>query len=168
MKQIPISAEARNSNWLKLANVVDVVLVCRDLGEAIRPVHSPERQNHVCNSLPSGLDMLAIHVSCISRLTKRHGEVLTSTMYSNEVIIAEGKSWKLSGEIFKSCNHDELSAITCWDRTTILQAVRDTGTITPSTVSRRIALSGAVVFGTKKQSNRVSVTDFMYNTIARK
>ncbi|QDS69827.1 hypothetical protein FKW77_000081 [Venturia effusa] len=167
MKQIPIAGMGRNSNWLKLANVVDLVLVCRGLGEAIKPMYSTNRKNVACNSLPHSLDLLAVHMSCMSRLTKRYGGVLASTVHTNEVPIAEGKSWKLSGETFKACNHHESSKVSCWEeRTTILQAIRDTGTVCPDFTPRRIALSGAIVFGSKRRQAKASVSDFMYNTFA--
>jgi hypothetical protein len=149
MKKITIMSEGRNSNWLKIANAVDLVIVCANLGDAIKPVFSQERKNLICNLLPPGFDMLAMHVSCISRLTKLYGEDLAATVYSTGIAIAEGRSWRRSGETFKSCNHEESSAKTCWDRTTILQAVRRTGTVSPLTTPRRIALLGVVVFGTR-------------------
>lgn len=148
MKKITLLSQARNSHWLKIANDVDLVILCAGLGNAIQAVPSAARKKEMCNFLPTGLDLLAVHLSCMRQLTKRHGGELAPVIYSSEVLLSCGRSWSVRGDPFKDCLHDNLSTHSCWDRATILQRVRKTRENVAS-VSRKIALSGAIVFGSR-------------------
>jgi hypothetical protein len=152
MKKITLLPEGQTSNWLRLADVVDIVVFCSDLGGAITPEKRPERKSERCNSLPRDMDWLAAHVSCLARLTKRFGGELLTVHYAPEVVISQLHYWRLSGDPFKGCKHDGQDGQDCWGRTTLLQSVRKKNRV-QNFRAREISLSGAIVFGERITSS---------------
>lgn len=150
MKKINILSNARASNWGKIANLVDSVIVCSDLGPAIAPVETGRRKSAICNSLPCGFDFLAAHVSCVAHLAKRSGEQLAPSVWTSEIKLDRTRCWNLTGEPFKSCNHDYRSRETCWDMQNVLQKIGRVGQFrnyNQASEPKRMCLTGAVVFG---------------------
>ena len=147
MKKITILADGRDSHWVKIANLVDSVIVCSHLGPAIMPAETGPRRSIQCNFLPCGLDWLAAHITSVGHLTKRCGRQLAPLVQTSEIRLDQDKCWNLTGEPFKSCNHDDKSMETCWNRGNILQKVERVGQAQSDSRSTRICLTGAVVFG---------------------
>ena len=151
MKKITISRDAQTANWRRLANLVDSVIVCSDIGDVIMPVESAQRRSPLCNCLPSGFDFLAAHVSCVAQLTKRAGHELVSTnIWTSEIKLDHTRCWNFTGEPFKSCDHDDTSEDTCWETHNLFQKVRKIGqsrNYGQPSQPMRMCLNGAVVFG---------------------
>lgn len=113
----------KSKNWLGLANLVDAVVFCSDLGDAISPAHLGSRKSSSCNLLPVGHEYLAAHVSCLAELAKRSGHPLGTRLTSSQIVLSEKNVWHFSGEPFEPCNHEESNDDDCWHRPDILQQV---------------------------------------------
>jgi len=153
MKKVKIK---KSRNWLALANLVDAVMFCSDFGEAMTPAECSSRKNSFCNSLSSGSDYLAAHVSCLRELVNRYGQQFATRFPSSQIQLSERYSWNVSGDPFETCNHDLRSTRNCWDRTDILQKICGKNRFSfryPSTEKKALSsarnpsLKGAVVFG---------------------
>jgi hypothetical protein len=139
-------------NWLEIVNVVDAVVVCSELGEAITAVEGNGRKSTSCNMLPKHLDYLAAILPCLARLAEREGGELSAG--GQHIRIAENMLWELRGDPFGVCQHDNTNE-TCWKRSDLIQRLvseRYFGlpvpvrAIKPSPL-KSIPVSGAVVFG---------------------
>ncbi|KAF2191891.1 hypothetical protein K469DRAFT_455738, partial [Zopfia rhizophila CBS 207.26] len=150
MRVMPLMKSGKN--WLQLSKLVDTLVFCAGLGEAILP---EERRSTVCSSLPIGRDYLAAPMSCLGQLTKRcggdfnAGGAICAAANSSRIMLSQDRFWNFSGDPFKKCKHDGNGSSTCWDSRNILQQVRKTGgsTSVSTTLHRRVPLSGVVVFG---------------------
>lgn len=158
VKQHDLGAHGRN--WLELANIVDAVVVCSGLGEAISPVSDPKaptRPNAVCNALPKGLDYLAATIPCLKMLAYRRGVSCLSDPAAGHVRISQGIFWDVSGDPFTSCSHGEEAEGCCWreGRTQQILTLRSftiefwKGQATES-VSVDMPVAGAVAFGSRR------------------
>lgn len=146
MREMSVMKSGRN--WLHLSKLVDTIVFCAGLGEAIAPV---ERRPVTCNSLPIGHDYLAAPMSCLSHLTKRCGGDLSLPIQSCHVMLSQDRCWTIAGDPFKKCRHDEKSKTTCWEHKDILQNVRKAtnGQNLQPTHRPRLPSAGVVVFGQK-------------------
>ncbi|OCL05268.1 hypothetical protein AOQ84DRAFT_299284 [Glonium stellatum] len=135
-------------NWLHLSRLVDTIVFCAGLGEAIAPV---ERKPATCNSLPIGHDYLAAPMSCISHLTKRCGGDLSLPVQSCRVMLSQDRCWTVTGDLFRNCKHDDRSKTNCWEEKDILQNVRkaSSGQNLQPAFRPRLPSAGVVVFGQK-------------------
>ena len=151
MKKISLLGDGRSSNWARLANIVDSVIVCSDIGSAIMPVESAQRRSALCNCLPCGFDFLAAHISCIAQLTKRAGgQLAPTTTWISEINLDHSRCWNFTGDPFKSCNHDNKSRDTCWETPNLFQKIGRIGqsrNCSQQLEPKRMCLPGAVVFG---------------------
>ena len=154
MKSLDIQSQGRN--WLDVMNVVDAVVVCSDLGEAITAVKGRCRKSPACNSLPKSLDYLAATLPCLVRLVERKGEELKLNGKSHRIKISEESFWDISGNPFLECQHDVSSRETCWMRDDLVQRLRSkklfrvllSNIRTPKrSFVKNFPLHGAVVFG---------------------
>ncbi len=140
--------------WTKIANVVDAVVVCSELGEAIVAADTSNKANAECNKLPKDLDYLATTLPCLVRLAEREGVDLKTAQLHN-VKIAEKTLWSLTGNPFQVCQHN--SSETCWEQSDLVQQLvsEDSTRIRLFLNTQKKALpqvpglplSGAVVFG---------------------
>jgi hypothetical protein len=159
MKEIKIKT---SQSWLAL-NLVDAVIVCSDLGEAIAPAEDDCRKNPNCNALPTGQDYLAAHLVCLDRLVSRAGGRLASLPQPSRATLSQGISWNISGEPFDKCTHENHSKETCWNKLSIFQKLCQDSFLRPmhstqdqigSPSSRGFGLKGAVVFGDRAWKSR--------------
>lgn len=156
--------------WLELANAVDAVVFCANLGEAIRPKEDAERRrNKTCNSLPSARDFLAAHISCLLHIAVQvgvsqaapagvglHELVQIMLLEDRGVQLHHAHSLNLVGDPFGVCNHQPDDPSSCWSRRDMIQSLVRGGfrgvlstisapprSLPPPTLSN----AGAVVFG---------------------
>ncbi|PVH97252.1 hypothetical protein DM02DRAFT_533559 [Periconia macrospinosa] len=150
MKKLDVLSLAKN--WLEIVNVVDAVVVCSDLGEAIIAVEGNGRKSTSCNMLPKNLDYLAATLPCLARLAEREGGGLSAG--GQPIRIGENTLWELRGNPFGICQHGN-SNETCWKRLDLVQRlVRKRRfefrvplrAVQPSPL-KQLPASGAVVFG---------------------
>jgi hypothetical protein len=154
MKEFKIKT---SQSWLVLANLADAVIICSELGEAIAPAQGCCRSNAQCNTVPCGQDYLAAHLSCLDRFRSRAGRQSFSLDEPSQVPLSHRKiHWRVSGNPFEVCDHENQSTDTCWRRTNILQNVdqetvlrfmHSTQDYSVTADSRRLGIKGAVVFG---------------------
>jgi hypothetical protein len=67
LKELRVSGGARG--WYKLSDKVASVLVCSNIGDAIKPAHGQDQCR--CHTLPSDRYYLAAHMKCMSELCRR-------------------------------------------------------------------------------------------------
>lgn len=122
MRSLKLSSSGKR--WIKLANIIDAVVVCSHIGEVItaipsnNTVSSSHRQNHQCNSLPENRDYLAATISCLRQLEEEQesdsdgepGELAQQTK------LLGGLIWEISEAAFDPCKHKQNSNKTCWNR----------------------------------------------------
>lgn len=115
-----LKVQRRRSNWIKLVNLVDSVIVCSNFGDAITAsTHTGNRPCSRCNSLPEGSDYLATTGFCLKRLLKQEDSVLAYGHTAAEV--SDGVIWNMKGDPFQKCCHEKESTLTCWERPDIFQ-----------------------------------------------
>lgn len=143
MKALGITPPGKK--WLAVVKVVDAVVVCTGIGNAITaargsdpynsatvtPASSPRRDTStLCNVVPSGLDYMAATILCPVRLARRRGDEPAVTDFTFK--ISEGSSWQIAGDPFRRCPHDRGSSSpdsgsgsdSCWKRTDLIQQLR--------------------------------------------
>jgi hypothetical protein len=161
MKKLKVDLPGKT--WIGLVNVVDAVVVCAGLGNAITAADETGVRNKVCNQVPCHRDYLAATIPCINWLVKRRGGYVGGELKNQLLQIAKDTYWKLEENPFVDCDHDNNSG-TCWERPHIFQqlitqwrqerfdwrnAFSKQQTAQPTTQTGiSIPESGAVVFGT--------------------
>ncbi|KIY03252.1 uncharacterized protein Z520_01719 [Fonsecaea multimorphosa CBS 102226] len=154
MKKLEL--ESAGKAWLDIVNVVDAVVVCSELGEAITPVEDSGRSSPSCNVVPKDRDYLAATLPCLSRLIERKGGRLTPQDGLHGVKISEDSYWHLCGNPFRPCLHGTRSSSSCWKGFDIIQRLESAKLFKLFPVSPRIPSAppvrnippfGAVVFG---------------------
>lgn len=107
-------------NWIDLVNLVDSVVVCSNLGDAITPsTHTKNRVCSRCDSLPRGCDYLATTGYCLKRLLKQEEKIIEGG--SVAYMVSDGVIWNMKGDPFQECCHTDESNSTCWERDNIFQ-----------------------------------------------
>ncbi|OAP65508.1 hypothetical protein AYL99_01480 [Fonsecaea erecta] len=154
MKKLELDAAGKA--WLDIVNVVDAVVVCSDLGEAITPAEGSGRESPSCNAVPKNRDYLAATLPCLTRLIERKGGRLTPQDGFQGFKISEDSYWLLCGNPFEPCIHGTSGSSSCWKRYDIIQRLEPAKLFKLLPLPRRtpsaapvsdIPLSGAVVFG---------------------
>ncbi|KAF1957721.1 hypothetical protein CC80DRAFT_410122, partial [Byssothecium circinans] len=100
MKKIKLG---RCGNWIPIANIVDAILVCSDLGQAIVPTSSapPHASCPICSFAPTGRDYLVAHLSCLESLTHRSNiQRFGVSPHPSLMSLPNHHVWKLSGRPF--------------------------------------------------------------------
>lgn len=144
-------------SWYGLSGLADAVVLCAGLGDAITAGRGENGEYTKCNTLPADSYYLAL--SCLNELIIRQGNILACAQ-NGKITISEDHYWKISGNPFQDCTHNDNSSENCWYKTEIFQQVdqrsfpflnslQENG---QSRSSPNIPLQGAVVFG--KSSNR--------------
>lgn len=91
-------------------------------------------------------------LSCLNELITRQGNVLACAQ-NGKIAISKDHYWKISGNPFEDCTHDDNSLESCWYKTEIFQQVDQRSSLTlfkgngQPWSSPNIPLEGAVVFG---------------------
>jgi hypothetical protein len=155
MKRVEI--EDPGISWADILTVVDAVVVCAGLGEAITPNNDMKRTGTNCKSLPAGRDYLATTLSCLNILAARKGYDLT-TLQNRPIKITDRSAWKLSETAFKECSHGPTG--TCWETRALLQQtipLSNSKWIKSSregelSTARSVNLDAAIVFGAQTLS----------------
>ena len=153
MKELKTDLAAKD--WFDIANVVDAVVVCANLGDAITAADRASTQSKQCNKVPCGSDYLTATICCLKRLIERRGGVLDGDVKAHLLQISENSFWDLAKDPFLGCQHD-VSSGACWQRTDIFQHLisrwdqmkRTFVKQLPTSIVIPIPVSGAVVFGT--------------------
>ncbi|KAE9367218.1 hypothetical protein N431DRAFT_429912 [Stipitochalara longipes BDJ] len=142
--------------WLNLVELVDAILVCSKLGQALKPVPEVPLPTTPCDcmNLPTQSLYLAAHLWCLEKLLERRN-CHVSYLQTAVVEIKKDRVWGLSGQPFRQCQHPLNN--TYWaDSKNILQKVSRQGLLhskisaTPSVWP--VPLQGAVVFGIPPQN----------------
>jgi hypothetical protein len=152
MKELKL--ELASKHWIDITNVVDVVIVCADLGDAITAANRAGTQSEHCNRIPRGFDYLAATICCLKRLVERRGGSLDGDVKAQLFQISEKSFWDLAKDPFSACNH-KLNSESCWKRPDIFQRLiprwerrlRMLVNQVPTSTAISIPVSGAVVFG---------------------
>jgi hypothetical protein len=153
MKELKTNLPAKD--WFGIANVVDAVVVCANLGDAITAVDRASTQSKQCNKVPCGSDYLTATICCLKRLVERRGGALDGDVKAHLLQISENSFWDLRKDPFLECQHD-VSSGACWQRADIFQHLISRWDRTkrnfikqlPAPIVIPIPVSGAVVFGT--------------------
>jgi hypothetical protein len=153
MKELKTDLAAKD--WFDIANVVDAVVVCANLGDAITVADRATTQSKQCNKVPCGSDYLTATICCLKRLIERKGGVLDGDVKAHLLQISENSFWDFAKNPFLACQHD-VSSGACWKRADIFQRLisrwdwrkRTFVKQLPTSIVIPIPVSGAVVFGT--------------------
>jgi hypothetical protein len=153
MRRMKISKKEKG--WINIANMVDAVVVCSNLGSAISP--AGKRDNPQCNEVPRGFDYLTASVPVLQTLFKKDISIVEASLKTAGFKFGENNVWELSGSPFEECLHASVTSGSCWESENVLQIVYEDNWTRKvySQISRRrptpgqprIALQGAVVFG---------------------
>lgn len=139
-------------SWSALSDLADAVVFCAGLGHAITAEKVENGKCSKCNTLPADSYYLAASLSCLNELITRQGNVLACAQ-NGEIKISKDHYWKISGNPFGDCTHDDNSSETCWYKTEIVQQVDQRSVLSSFRgngqfqSSPNIPLQGAVVFG---------------------
>lgn len=140
--------------WAHLSKLVDVTVVCSEIGSVIQPSRSYRCRNEKCNTLPLGQNYLAAHNSCLGRLTEETKNDVNSLRLAPGVDITGGKSLLVTGQPFCTCQHTTGAFDSCWTRPGLFQSVQKKDrlpkmfrTTSPCMASLTLPEEGAVVFG---------------------
>lgn len=68
-----LKLDLAGKDWADITKVVDALVVCGNLGDAITAGDDSDAQNKQCNKLPRGSDYLAATVPCLKRLVEKRG-----------------------------------------------------------------------------------------------
>lgn len=117
MKRLDI--QSRRTAWFDVVNAVGTVIVCSKLGEVITAAKGDTRESSACNKLPQHHDYLAATFKCLERLAEQSGG--DPEICRDHIRIAEKAVWKVKGDPFKPCTHEENSNDTCWERPDSIQ-----------------------------------------------
>jgi len=153
MKELKTDLAAKD--WFDIANVVDAVVVCANLGDAITAANGASTQSKQCNKIPCGSDYLAATICCLKRLIERRGGVLNGDIKTQLLQISENSFWDLAKDPFSACHYD-VSSGACWQKADMFQHLisrwdrrkRIFVKQPPTSIVIPIPISGAVVFGT--------------------
>lgn len=152
-----VSTKAGGRYWYGLSGLADAAVFCAGLGHAITAEEGGNGKCMKCNTLLVDSYYLAASLSCLNELITRQGNVLACAQ-NGKITISKDHYWKLSGNPFEDCTHDDNSSETCWYKTEIFQQVDQRSFFTlfkengQSRNPPNIPLQGAVVFG--RSSNR--------------
>lgn len=150
MKQVLTVPEGRS--WHGLLGLVDAVVLCAGLGHAITAAKGENGNCTKCNTLPADSYYLAASLSSLNELIVRQGYVLACAQ-NGEITISNDHYWKISGDPFEDCTHDDNGSETCWCKIDLFQQVvqRPIFTLLKERGQVRtfpnLPLQGAVVFG---------------------
>jgi hypothetical protein len=100
--KMPSPAEA----WLNLVELVDAILVCSKLGQALKPVPEVPLPATPCDciDLPTQSFYLAAHLWCLETLLERRNRHV-SLLQTTVVEIKKDCVWSLNGQPFRRCLH---------------------------------------------------------------
>lgn len=138
--------------WYGLSDLADAVVFCAGLGHAITAGKVEDGTCTKCTTLPANFYYLAAPLSCLNELIKRQGNVLDFAQ-NGEIKISKDHYWKISGNPFQDCTHDNNSSETCWYKTGVIQQVDQRSGLAlfkghgQFQSFLNIPLQGAVVFG---------------------
>ena len=99
------SKDASNS-WFSLAQHVDAIFVCKDLGAAIQPAlrdRAVDTARCACREIPEKRDFLAAHVWCLKLILQRRGIHIDQVLSEEGVKIDKHHYWLLTGQPFQAC-----------------------------------------------------------------
>lgn len=147
-----IVTKSGGRGWYGLSDLADAVVFCAGLGHAITADKVENRKCTKCTTLPANSYYLAASLSCLNELITRQGNVLACAQ-NREVKISKDHYWKISGNPFEDCTHDDSSFGTCLYKTRIVQQVDQRSVLNLFKGDCRlqslldIPLHGAVIFG---------------------
>lgn len=147
-----IVTKSGGRGWYGLSDLADAVVFCAGLGHAVTAEKVENGKRTKCTTLPADSYYLATSLSCLNELITRQGNVLACAQHG-EIKISKDHYWKMSGNPFDDCTHDDSSSETCWDKTGTVQQVdqRSISTLFKGNGQLQsflnIPLQGAVVFG---------------------
>lgn len=145
-------SKSGGSSWYGLSDLADAVVFCAGLGDAITAGKGGNGECMKCKTLPTNSYYLAASLSCLNELITRQGNVLACAQ-NGKITISKDHYWKISGNPFEDCTHDDNSLESCWCKTEIFQQVDQRSSLTlfkgngQPWSSPNIPLEGAVVFG---------------------
>jgi hypothetical protein len=152
-----LTLELAGKAWIEIANAVDAVVVCAQLGDAITAADEARTQSEQCRKVPRGRDYLAATISCLKKLVERRGGALDGELSTQLLQISRGSFWGLSRNPFSACDHRSCPG-ECWKSADMFQRLtspppillnpqRIFGKAQPASTAIPIPVSGAVVFG---------------------
>lgn len=139
-------------SWYGLSDLADAVVFCAGLGHAITAEKAQNGKSTKCTTLPANSYYLAAPLSCLNELITRQGNILACAQ-NGEIKISKDHYWKISGNPFEDCAHDNNSSETCWYKTGIVQQIDQRSGLTLFKGNGQVQsfpnmpLQGAVVFG---------------------
>lgn len=146
MKQVNIKRNGHD--LLRIARIVDAVVVGENLGNIIEPITLGTLQEPcACSTVPSGFNYVIAPVSCLDKLASGHGG--SNTPF---VKLTNSTYWAVSERSFQACSHPAAGKSDCWYRTEMFQRLssntsENAGMDNKTTVSTQVPRKGAVVFG---------------------
>ncbi|GFG18503.1 hypothetical protein IFM61392_10584 [Aspergillus lentulus] len=153
-----LTLELAGKTWIEIANIVDAVVVCAQLGDAITAADEATARSEQCRKVPQGKDYLAATISCLKRLVERRGGTLDGELRAQLLQISRGSFWDLSRNPFSASDHRNCPG-DCWQSADVFQHLtspapilfnqqRIFGKAQPASTAIPIPVFGAVVFGT--------------------
>jgi hypothetical protein len=153
MKELKLQPAGKT--WLELANAVDAIVVCKDVGDVITSTCRPSQ----CSTLPTGCDYLAASITILEILAERQGNHIIGG--DKQVKLGKNAVWDIKSTSFTPCAHKDNDKASCWDKKEVWQQVSSVPGNVDKFVERfsskkkaglgaaQIPKTGVVVFGTQ-------------------